>query len=334
MEAFLRALENDFSAYYFPEDADVPDAFDVVESAAQGPLVSKSIKLRDLIDWANDDEVRETADAPVPKFKMIQITTDESHQQHTPLLSASSWHALFDAFHIGTWLKDTAYHMERGFFQPPRDGMDDMWTFMLNVGRGSVIWSHSAATGCTRAIFLGHFPNGANFRERLVWYGASAAHPLFPGFVHAAHCFFGCLGSLGDQVIALEILEATTGYRPTGLFFVPRTDNGEGHRDLSQLSKDVAAISNMTSYLWLDLSILEQVLELLVDYSSHPLATQPAVWKDVADLAWCILRKVESEKRYHVVTTKRVENQMTIVSGTPRGHNQQMVTISSPHLPS
>ncbi|OIW25352.1 hypothetical protein CONLIGDRAFT_91180 [Coniochaeta ligniaria NRRL 30616] len=311
MEAFLRGLEDDSPNYVFPDDASNPNSFDVVESTLDGPLVQKCIASHHLIDWANDREDREAHETVVPTFKMVWFSTHMDTRD--PLVSRSLWDAVLDAFHIGTWLKIMAFYKHRGFFQPRNDAMDDILAFVLCAGRGSTIWSYSPATGHTRTVSFGSSQHGADYSRRLVQYSSSVDHPLFPGFVYAVHSVFDCLHSLRTQRNGLDRLEVATGYINKGIVYKPTTDKGERPTSLSKLSKDAAAISNMINFLWMEIHILKQVFEMLVDYSSHPLATQLALWEDVAGVAHCMLQRIDSQERYDLFNTKRVANQMTII---------------------
>ncbi len=311
MEPFLRTCEGGVPDFHFLDDASNPDSFDVVESTPEGPLVSKRIALRDLIDWANDREVHEAANTPVPKFKMVHLVQDEYNC--APLLSRSLWDGVFDALHIGTWLKYMSIQSHQGFWQSQKGAMDNAWAFMYGNGRGSVVWRYSASTARTRAVFFGFPHNGEYFRERLVWYNGSAGHPLFPGFVSAINDVSSDLGDLVDHNTALNRLEETTGYQNKDVFY-PKANTWDRDVPLSELSKAAATISNKIAYNLRNINISKQIFDLLVHYSSHPIATEPVVWKDVADVVSCILQEIENQEGYNLVMAKRVENQMTIVS--------------------
>lgn len=124
---------------------------------------------------------------------------------------------------------------------------------------------------------------------------------------------FPSLDLLTDQSANLSKLEVATGYQASNFIYL--IDERHVSRDLTQLSKDAAAISNTISIEWFRLNILKQCLKLLTDYSSHPLATELALWKDVAGIAHLALQMVDNRARSDITTVKRIENQMTVVSG-------------------
>lgn len=122
---------------------------------------------------------------------------------------------------------------------------------------------------------------------------------------------FPSLDLLTDQSANLSKLEVATGYQASNFIYL--IDERHVSRDLTQLSKDAAAISNTISIEWFRLNILKQCLELLTDYSSHPLATELALWKDVAGIAHLALQMVDNRARSDITTVKRIENQMTVI---------------------
>lgn len=144
MDAFLQDLE--LSAWYcrFVDYENAPASFDVVESTSERSLVQKTIPLADLDDWTNDREVRENESSPVPKFKLVHIIYDP--QTWYKIISRSLFDAIFRRFRIEPYAKCIVLASQQEFSQPRKDHADDVWTFLLDAGRATVIWSYSTRT--------------------------------------------------------------------------------------------------------------------------------------------------------------------------------------------
>lgn len=309
MDAFLKQIEpcSVQYGYGFAKDGTDPASLDVLESTSDGTFVEKAIELANLDNWANDRE-----GSPVPKFKLFHIII---HDRNTRCMhiSKSRFNTIFLGFQIESCAKHFTSQIRMGFFQPRKDCADDVWTFVLDAGRGAVIWSYSIRTACTRAVFVGVPNYGKSFRKQLARYRSCAGHPLFPGFVLSVSNVLTGLDVLREQGVKAAKLEVATGYKAN--YFAYSPNEGNGPSNLAQSSKDAAAISNTLTTERYYINVLRKFLELLTDCSPHPFPAEPALWKDVADVAHSLQQLIENQALSGMTVEKRVENQMTIVSG-------------------